>query len=220
MKKTITVKGLGSVSAKPDQVILSMSLTAKDPDYGRAMECAGEKIRLLEQAAAQAGFAKGELKTARFDTNAEYENIPDPSGQYRRQFAGYGCSYQLKLCFDLNAERLTAVLGAIAASGAEPELDISFTVKDPGRVSETLLTSAAANAREKAELLCRASGTALGQLLTIEYGCREPELLSPTRYGMERAALPMMAAKNVRMPDLAPEDIRLQDTATFVWEIG
>lgn len=220
MKRTITVKGIGSVSAKPDLITLPMSLTARDPDYGKAMECAAEKIHLLEQAAAQTGFAKEELKTLRFDTNAEYENIQDPQGHYRQQFTGYACSYQLKLSFALDTKRLAAVLEAIAASGADPELDISFTVKDPGKVSEALLTSAAANAREKAEVLCRASGVALGQLLTINYNWAELELYSPTRYGMDRAAMPMMAAKSISTLELAPEDIKLQDTASFVWEIG
>lgn len=220
MEKTITVKGIGSVSAKPDLITLSMSLTAKDPDYGKAMESAAEKIHLLEQAAAQAGFAKEELKTVRFDTNAEYENIQDPQGHYRQQFTGYACSYQLKLSFDLDTRRLAAVLGAVAASGADPEINISFTVKDPGQVSEALLTSAASNAREKAEVLCRASGVALGQLVTIQYGCKEPEILSPTRYTMEFNDPVSFLSKSVSMPELAPEDIKLQDTASFVWEIG
>ena len=50
-----------------------------------------------------------------------------------------------------------------------PELSIVFTVKDPSAVNKELLKSATANAREKAEILCEASGVELGKLLIIDY---------------------------------------------------
>ena len=56
------------------------------------------------------------------------------------------------------------MISAIANSGANPELSIAFTVRNPAKVSEELLESAALNARAKAEILCRASGSEMGQL--------------------------------------------------------
>ena len=37
MTRTITVKGIGSISAKPDYITLSLSIDAKDMDYEKAM---------------------------------------------------------------------------------------------------------------------------------------------------------------------------------------
>ena len=48
-------------------------------------------------------------------------------------------------------------------------VDKGITVKNPARVSEELLISATENAKTKAEILCKASGNALGQLLNIDY---------------------------------------------------
>lgn len=44
MARTITVKGLGKVSAKPDQVVLSMTLTSEHKDYDKAMSTAADSI--------------------------------------------------------------------------------------------------------------------------------------------------------------------------------
>lgn len=169
MTKTITVKGVGSASARPDYITLSLSLSAKDKDYEKAMADAARRIELLEAAAQSAGFEKGALKATNFNVHTEYENIRDVKGNFQRAFVGYVCFYQFKLAFDFDAKRLSETLPAIFASGANPELDIAFTVKDPAKVNEALLSSATANALEKAELLCRASGAKLGELLSIDY---------------------------------------------------
>lgn len=219
MTKTITVKGVGSVSVKPDHIILTLSITEKDMDYEAAMEGAAKRISKLEAAAMAAGFEKGALKTLSFNVDTRYESVRDSDGNYQSVFAGYACSYRLKLAFDLDNERLAAVLTAVAASGAEPELGIAFTVKDPAKVDEELLASAAANAREKAQVLCAASGVGLGELLSIDYDWDELRIVSKTRYEVADAAMPMMAAGKRSVPEIEPDDIDLHDTAAFVWEI-
>ena len=40
MARTITVKGIGKVSAKPDYVVFSMTLKSKHKDYDKAMDMA------------------------------------------------------------------------------------------------------------------------------------------------------------------------------------
>ena len=219
MKRTITVKGTGHVSARPDYITLALSLTAADMEYEKAMEDGSRRIGLLEDAARRAGFAKGDLKTISFHVNTQYESVPDRNGTYQRRFAGYACVYRLKLAFDFDSGRLAAVLAAIADSKADPELNISFSLRDPAAVGEELLAGAAASARAKAEVLCRASGVELGQLLSIDYNWDELSILSRTRFEMEDSVVPMMAAKSRALPEMEPDDIDLSDTACFVWEI-
>ena len=40
MSRTITIKGIGRASAKPDTVVISMSLDSRAMDYDKAMEIA------------------------------------------------------------------------------------------------------------------------------------------------------------------------------------
>lgn len=217
--RTITVKGIGSVSARPDYIALTLTIEARSPTYDAAMERASERIGLLEDMAEDLGFEKEVLKTVSFRAEEDYEHTRDEQGRFQRRFVGYLCSYRLKLAFDFDSKRLAEVLSAIACSGADPELGISFTVKEPARISEDLLTSAAVNARGKAEVLCRASGVGLGQLLSIDYNWGELNLFSRTQCEVEDRLRPLMVSSGCCGPSIVPDDIEVSDTVTFVWEM-
>ena len=148
-----------------------------------------------------------------------YENVKDRQGNYKREFAGYACSYRLKLAFDFDSKQLAKVISAIADCGAQPELSIAFTVKNPARVSEELLINATENARAKAEILCKASGSTLGQLLNIDYNWGELNVFSRTSYDVEDCIQPLMAMSKCAAPEIEPVDIDVTDTVAFTWEI-
>ena len=216
MTRTITVKGVGSFKAKPDYVVISMNIESKDKDYAKAVENANKRINILEQTVSGIGFEKGSIKTTRFGVSAQYENKKDAGGSFKRVFAGYSCSYSLKLGFDFDSGRLAETLTSIAKCEAEPMLNISFTIKDSANANEELLMSAAKNARRKAEILCAASGEELGRLISINYDWSEPNLVSRAMYDSGAECMSMM--RNA-VPQMEPDDIELSDSAAFVWEI-
>lgn len=219
MPRTITVKGIGKVSAKPDFVVLSMKLEVKHMEYDKAMDMAAEQMMQLSGSLASIGFEREAVKTISFNVSTDYDSHKDKQGDYQRVFSGFVCRHQLRLSFDFDMKRLSQTLAVIAECLAHPELRIAFTVRDATAINEALLREAAANARKRAELLCDASGVKLGQLLTIDYKWNERNIYSGTRYdlaedGMYDAA-PMMA----KAIDIEPDDIDVSDTATFIWEI-
>lgn len=71
---------------------------------------------------------------------------------------------------------------------------------------------------EKAEILTKASGVTLGELVSIDYNWGELHLYSPTRYEMEDDCLMKISAAPTAM-DIEPDDIDVSDSVTFVWEI-
>ena len=218
MSRTITVKGTGKVSARPDYVVLSMTLETLDKDYDKAMDTAAQQLQQLNDALIAAGFEKSSIKTTGFNVRADYSHENDGSGRWSQIFKGYAVSHSLKLEFDLDMKRLSDALNAASGCLSHPQLSIAFTVKDPTAINEELLRSAAANARRKAEILCEASGVQLGSLTAIDYNWNELNVFSATRYSMTEGCADgaPMAAKAM---DITPDDIDLSDTAAFVWEI-
>ena len=99
------------------------------------------------------------------------------------------------------------------------KLSIGFTVKEPSKVNEALLKSAAENAKKKAEILCAASGAKLGELINIDYNWGELNIYSRTNYDMEMDCLKTCAATPYSL-DIEPDDIDAADTVTFVWQIA
>lgn len=217
--KTITVKGIGSVSAKPDLIVISMTLESIDMSYEKSMAIAAEKINDLNCCLEKIGFDKSAVKTTSFNIDMRYENEKDNNGSYIRKFKGYVCSHSLKIEFDFDTKRLAETLQTISLSTAKPELNISFTVKDTNAVNEELLYSASINARKKAEILCRSSSVKLGALVSIDYNFGEINLLSNTRYSMNKECMAAPLMKTSMALDFTPDDINVKDTVTFIWEI-
>lgn len=215
MSKVITVKGIGNVSAKVDYVVLTLKISAQNIKYNAAMEEAADRIALLERAVEQIGFKKDDLKTIYFHVRTQHKDVRTDAGEFQQVFLGYTCDYKIKFAFDFDSERLSTVLSAVADSGANAELNMTFTVKNPGEISEELLFSAAENARKKAEILCRAAGVELGELLSIDYNWGELKVESKTDYMM----LESIFQKKSSAPTIRPDDINLRDTAAFIWEI-
>ncbi|MCI5913759.1 MAG: SIMPL domain-containing protein [Christensenella sp.] len=218
MTRTITVKGVGSATAKPDYVIISMTLDAQDMKYEKAMELAAVHLEQLKASLAGTGFDKEALKTTNFNVRTDYQNEQDGNGTWKNVFNGYIVSHSLKIAFDFDAKRLPQTLGAIADCVAKPVLSIAFTVKDPTGVKEELLKSAAENARRTAEILCEASNEKLGRLVAIDYNWAELNICSETRYSMADNCLAApMRAKSI---EIEPDEIDTRDTVTFVWELA
>ncbi|MCD8299192.1 MAG: SIMPL domain-containing protein [Opitutae bacterium] len=213
--KTITIKGVGKVSAKADCVVLSMSLTTINPSYDKTINEAAQKIKYINDSICEVGFEKSDLKTTSFNVNTEYTSVKDRDGEYRQRFDGYRVSHQLKLKFDLDMAKLSQVIFAISNCPARPKLSIEFTVKDPTAINEELLRSAAANAKQKAKILCSEMDVELGKLIAISYNWGEIDIYSHTEY--ETGLIPGSA--HTGSIDITPEDIDVSDSATFVWEI-
>lgn len=217
MMKTITVKGIGKATAKPDLIVISMALDSQDIEYEKAMEKASDSIVQINSALAAAGFDKEEIKTTNFNVHSDYRSVRDSDGSYRQEFNGYVVSHNLKIQFDFDVRVLSNALAALAGCPSHPQLSIAFTVKNASAINAEMLRSATANARRKAEILCEASGVLLGELISINYSWGELDIISPTQYRVAEECMdaPMMA-KGI---DLLPDDIDVSDTATFVWEI-
>lgn len=71
--RTITVKGTGNVSARPDYIILSLNIEVLSETYDRAMSEAAERIERLQGAAVRVGYRKEDLKTTSFDVQTRYD---------------------------------------------------------------------------------------------------------------------------------------------------
>lgn len=217
--RTITVKGVGTASTKPDLTVISLNIIEKAAEYVNSVNGANERIEKLQAAIATVGFEKEDLKTLSFNAHTNYENYRDEEGVYKQRFAGYVCEYHLKLSMDFDNKLLSETLTAIANSGANAEQSIAFTVKEPEKVSARLLKAATENAREKAEVLCAASGVTLGELVNIDYNWSDISIHSASVYSEEQFRGVDAAVPKAAMPEFEPDDIKSSDTATFVWEI-
>ena len=212
MDRTITLRGVGRVRQRPDQVELTLTLTAENVRYDEAMDAAAGQLDALRDALAAIGYDRDSLRTAGFDVSTRYDYRHDDSSA--RIFLGYTCTQSLRLVLPFDAARLGRTLSAISACPADPELNVRFTVADPAALSDRLLRSAAESARQKAEVLATASGVSLGRLMKVWYNWGDRDFASPTAFAVGNGLMRSKASL-----DFTPEDVDLTDQATFTWEI-
>lgn len=217
MNKTIRITGVGTATAAPDYVQLTLSLETLDKDYATAMERAATDIQHLTDSLTAAGLNKDAVKTTAFHVDTDYSSEKDRYGNYHRVFNGYEVRHRLSVRFDFIPALLATVLTAVANCVAQPELSVAFTVKDPTAINEQLLTGAATHARRKAEVLCAAAGVTLGSLVRIDHSWSELDVYSHTEYNLMDKCMADASAPGF---DFQPEDIKVSDNVTFEWEIA
>lgn len=213
--RTITVKGTGNISVKPDYITLSLSIHSLDKEYGKALKQANAQLQALSDAIVSAGLQKEDLKTTSFNVNLRNKSVKRWNGDYEDVFQGYACTYDLSLSFDFDNTQLAKTITALTQYKTSPNFSIEFTVKDPSAVREQLLISATKNAKTKAQILCQAANCQLGQLQHIDYNWGELNLISDT--DCDAGSIRQVCYD--AMPQMTPEDIHVTDTVTFVWEI-
>lgn len=214
MPRTITVRGTGNVSVKPDFTEVTMNMSARNYDYEKTMEIASEQVDEIKNALCGIGFENEDVKTTSFDVHPRFESIKDAQGNYKRQFEGYECRHDLKIEFDFDMKMLSRVLSSLSKCEATPEFEVQFTIKDKELIKSQLLENAVANALNNANILAKASQVTLGNIISINYNWGELHLYSDTSYDMTEQCL--AAPKCI---DIEPDDIDVSDGVTIVWEI-
>lgn len=216
MDRTITVKGRGHISLKPDTAVISINLTDVSKRYEDALKESSDKTSDIKLAVAKSGLDPNDLKTSSFNIDTEYKNVQDKNGRYRQVFSGYRYSVKSNIRFPHDNKILGKLLYNLSESDASPEFFLSFTVKDAEQAKNEILEKAVADSKMKAEVMCKAADVRLGQILHIDYSWGEIEIYS--RQSRLEAAPKMMALQSFDM-DIEPEDIDFEDTVTIIWEI-
>ena len=218
--RTIRVTGKGQIKVHPDMTRITMTLEGLYKEYGETLRRSSEDTEALKDVLSGFGFERSDLKTLSFGVDTEYESYRDKNNDFRQRFVGYRSEHVLKVEFASDNERLGAVLYALAHCAVRPEFRISYTVKDPEAVKNTLLGRAVTDAKEKAAVLSQAGGVTLGDIQSIDYSWGEIDFeYRPMRGNMMADCCEAPVAKSYAM-DIEPDDIEVSDTVTVVWEIA
>ena len=217
----ITVKGIGNLRLKADWIKMSFSLNSENIDYSAGYEAFAKRIANLQGAGGKVGFDKMDLKSGSIYVATQYKNVKRRSNgesEYVQVFNGYRFNTELILSFDFDSEKLGEVIKAVVSSDADPKFEIEFTVKDKQAVINSLLSAAAKDAKAKADVLCTSLGASLGKLSSISYNWDEIEIRSHSSYKMTYNMVCDSVGSSPAI-DFTPEDVEVEDSATFVWDI-
>ena len=158
--RTITVVGEGEASGTPDVARTSLGVEVRAASAGEAVREANGRMNAVVAALKNAGIAAKEIRTTDFSVSFERpQDQPPRPGQYVvRNVAEVTIR---------DRDRVGIVLDAALSAGANDVFGVSFSIADPRPLRAKAREAAAQDARARAEGLARASGVALGPLLSL-----------------------------------------------------
>ena len=214
--KTIRVTGTGKIRIKPDMTRITVTLGDVFREYGETLKRSAEDTELIRDLLTGFGFQRTDLKTLSFNVETEYESYQE-KGIWKQRLVGYRYRHEMKVEFDSDNERLGKILYALANCPINPEIKISYTVKDAEAVKNELIGKAVEDAKAKASVLSRSAGVSLGEIRRIDYSLEQNDFeVRP----MNRMLMAKSSAEDSYDLDIEPDDIQASDTVTVVWEIA
>ena len=235
-ERTIKVTGTGKVSVKPDLTVISIDISGKEKEYADAMKKSVQMTGELKDIFTGLGFNAADVKTTGFGIDAVYKaidckeksggiDIPDflrpKSGNTRRVLTGYEFTHSIKVEFDSDNELLGKILYKLGHSALKPVFHIKFTVKDPEAAKNLLLENAVADSKAKAEIITKAAGVTLGEILSLDYSWGEIDFgTAPINRMFEADEYYDDDADESYDIDVNPDDIKASDSVTVTWRIS
>jgi uncharacterized protein YggE len=159
---TLTVSGVGSVSAVPDEAQLSFGVESRGSTAQAALASNAAAMRKLIAALHDAGARK--LAT-------QWVSVW-PISQERGTIQGYSALNSVSAT--IGVDRAGALIDAAVDAGANQVSGPSMSSTDAKRLYRKALADAVADARDRAEALAKASGRTLGHITKVAEAGAQP----------------------------------------------
>lgn len=169
MERTISVKGKGKISVKPDTIKITIKAEGLRWNYDETIEQSTQDTRILRDALKNAGLDPKNLKTTHFSIDSKYKSYHDKNNDYKEKFVGYEYEHRTYIEFENDNKILGKVLYELAHCDVKVKFEINHTVKDKEKVKNDLLEKAVEDSTTKAKVLAKASGVKLKEILNIDY---------------------------------------------------
>lgn len=159
-----------SLRTPPDEATISVGTQAKAPTATAAVAANKVKTEQLLAAIRAAGIRERDIQTQGIQLQPDYRwDPPTPGGQGRQRLIGYVAnnSVQIKT---RNVDKLTSLLDALTAAGADSVYGPSFGISDTSPLKREARIRAMKRGEAEATEYARNNGYKSVRLLSVEEG--------------------------------------------------
>jgi uncharacterized protein len=165
--RQVTVQGHAQVTGRPDTATVVLGVETQGATSAEALAQNSQQAQAIIQKLRDLGVAERDIQTSSFSIYPVY-------GADGRQVEGYRVANTVSVTVR-QLDGAGALLDQVVQAGANSVQGISFSVADPKALLDQARQQAVADAQARADLLARAGGASVGQLLSInEAGVAQP----------------------------------------------
>lgn len=201
---TVTSAGNGKAVSAPDMAEMHFGTTVVASDAKDALSQANETAQQIADAVKGAGVAAEDIQTANVSVWPEQNYEGD-----KAVITGYRASIQVRVKIR-EIDEIGAVIGAASDAGANEIGGPTFMLDDDDAVSAEAIELAIADARARAEVMAKAAGKSLGEIISVS----ETGASTPIYYGARTEALDTAGAVAIE-----PGQLDIMANVTVVFEL-
>ncbi len=159
-RRSVTVRGKASLSAKPDLAAITFGAISQAPQVASALEANNQSMRKLFETIKAFGVSDKNVQTSGFNVSPRYE------GGRARRIVGYSVrnSVTVKL---RDLSRIGEFIAKVAGRGANQFHGLRFIVEKTRERLDKLRKAAVKDAERKARILAESAGMKLGRAIQI-----------------------------------------------------
>ncbi|WP_169976867.1 SIMPL domain-containing protein [Tautonia rosea] len=218
-RRTVTVSGLGEISAAPDVADISVGVVTEAQTARDALSANNQAVSTLTEQLKGRGVAAKDIQTTNINLNPRYAQPEPPQPGRPRppqeaftpRIIGYTVTNSVRVTVR-DLDKLGELLDAVVTAGANQMNGISFRIEESRALLDEARKRAVADAKRKAEQLCGELGVVLGVPVSVN---ESGGFLPPPQPMMGRAM--MMASESV---PVSPGEEQLSVSVQVVFEIS
>jgi uncharacterized protein YggE len=165
--RVLTVGGLGTAKAAPDEASFSTGVVSQAPTARAALDANSRAMNAVIATLKKEGIAERAIQTSNLSLSPQYQACK-PNAACPQKIVGYEVSNTVSVTVGL--DKAGAVLDALVTSGSNRIDGISFSIHDTKPLLAAARADAVKDAMEKAQLYAKAAGVSLGPILAIDEG--------------------------------------------------
>ena len=170
---TIAVTGLGETEFTSDMIVIKGVVTVKSGEAAEGYKTLDAHCKRVMEFLVEKGVKSENISFTMPSTREQYEDYIDANGRYASRRAGYAHSQSFTIqSMDVDSTEIAArELASLMAEGVMVSVsEPMYHYTELESVKHDLIGAAAADARERAEIIATNSGTRLGVLAKSRAG--------------------------------------------------
>jgi uncharacterized protein YggE len=157
--RQVTVVGHGELQARPDTAIIQIGVESEAKTAKEALALNTQEATAVQKKLTDLGIDVKDIQTSGFNIYPTYNTDG-------RQITGYHVSNMVTVKIR-NLDKAGTLLDQVVQAGANSISGISFTVDNPRTLQDQAREAAMKDAKARADLLARAGGAVVGDVIVI-----------------------------------------------------
>jgi uncharacterized protein YggE len=165
---TVTVVGEAKTQEQNKQASFTAGINVVMDKKEQAITEVNLKITAITDAVKAFGIKPDDIKTQNLSIYQEEETYTE-GGRQKQRLGQWRVSNSIEIVLR-DIEKAGALADVLSSSGANSVYGPNFTLDEESRTGTTLLAGAVTDARKKADILAKAAGKNLGDVITLSEG--------------------------------------------------